>query len=273
MAAPRFRPGLKRVDYSLACSPPTYDFLTVLAAAARDTAPDVGLIVNIMDGKRNWAERDTVIAPACKAWRQKQLFPGLCELVPAVEQVVFDILPALGQSIEYVTHPYVFSPVFRAPNYAVASLPKLEPYITFTVRQSWFQAARDTHGPTWDAVIKALPLPVVVVPDTEATMARQECSVSAGSQYVPAAFSPALRMALYEGAVLNLFTTGGPMMLAPHSNIKAECFGLHVEGVKSCKPDTLTRLGLTDGRVVGSTRFHWGVDRDMALAAVKERLT
>lgn len=259
-------------NYDLKQSPPTYDFLTWLTIIDRLRREDRadGMVVRIIPGYRYKAVRDTKIGFSQREWRTKQLLPELCKLLPSVKYV---ILGETGvQEQKFLSWPYPFDAILKAPEYVHEFLPFQGDFITLTVRQSWNQLDRDTDQKTWCNVIDKLPLPVVVVPDTEAEMMGQQCMIPWGRYYTPAAFSPLLRMALYEKAKLNLFTSGGPMMMAAYSNVNAEVFGLRVESVSACSAPYLVHCGLTDGLRVHNTVFHWNALPEQILGAVKQRL-
>lgn len=266
------RTPLVHYDYDLKKSPPTYDFLTwlVLMDDRRQANNADKMRIRLVHGDRYVTERDCTIGPARREWRIRHLLPELCKLMPSVESVSVGM--AGGQEVGFNSSPYPFKAALVAPSYAHSLLPFQGDFITLTVRQSWTQTDRDTNQKTWCDVMEKMPLPVVVVPDTEAERIGQPCIIPFGKRYAPAAFSPTLRMALYEKAKLNLFTSGGPMMMAAFSNVNAEVFGLRVESVRSCGEPWLEVCGLLDGRRVQNTVFHWNALPEQIIRIVKARL-
>lgn len=265
---------IARVAYRLDTSPATYDclsFLAITEVARRASAVDK-LVIAIVPGRRHLTERDHLMPSAIHTWRSEVLLPQLAMLLPSCCGVVRGDPATDQQTVPYITAPLPYGPHLVGPTYMQALLPFSEPYLTVTVRQSWLQLERNTAG-WWNDLIPRLPLPVVVVPDTEASLAGHPCVVTAGTQYEPAAWNVALRFALYKKARLNLFTSGGPCMLAPYSDLHAEIFGLHVPQHPACTAVNLTKIGMLDGRVVQNTRFHWDQNADQIVNAVKERLT
>ena len=264
---------IARVAYRLDKSPVTYDFLTFLALTEklrREQGIDK-IVLALVPGVRQWSAREAVMTDARRAWRSDVLLPDLATLLPSCIGVVRGDPAKDEQTIPYNVAPYPFGNYLDGPARMQALIPFSEIYITLTVRQSWFQPERDTQ-PLWNGLIPQLGLPVVVVPDTEAEMVGEPCRITVGKLYAAAAFNAGLRFALYRKARLNLFTSGGPLVMATYSDLPAEAFGLHVPQYQACGSDHLNQIGLHDGRQVQNTRFHWAQDSDTILTAVRERL-
>jgi hypothetical protein len=264
---------IARVVYRFDESNATYDFVSWLAIVerARLQSPIEKFILALVPGRRYRSERDMAYRAERHTWRMTELIPALAGLLPSCIAVVQGDAATDKQVFPYTIMPYAFGAYLEGPAYLQALLPFSEPYITLTVRQSWFQPGRDTQL-LWNELIPQLGLPVVVIPDTEAEMDGKACGITAGQRYTAAAFNPRLRFALYEKARLNLFTSGGPMLLALFSDLKAELFGLCVPGHPTCSPPHLTAAGLTDGRQIQNSRLQWDADADTILNAVKERV-
>jgi len=264
---------IARVAYRFDTSPATYDFVSFLANVERARI-EQGIdkfVLALVPGSRKWSDRDRVISDERLAWRTNELIPALATLLPSCISVIRGDFEKDQQTVSYLGAPYAFGAYLSGPEYMQSLLPFKYPYITLTVRQSWFQEGRDTQ-PLWNKLIPELGLPVVVVPDTEAEIEGIACGVDKGIKYVPAAFNTRLRFALYKKARLNLFMSNGPATLALYSDIFAECFGLYVPQYSTCNAAALTNCGLHDGRRVQNTRFHWGRDEDTILKTVRERL-
>lgn len=261
------------VVYRLDKSPATFDFTNFLALCERYRIEHdhSGLVVAIRDGKREWSQRDRVISDEQVRWRVNNILAGVASLLPSCAGFTACEADA-QQSAPYLSSPLATDPILRAPGYLAPLLPFREPYVTLTVRQSWFESGRDTQPDVWNAIIPDLPLPVVVVPDTEAELAGQPCRITAGQLYPAAAMNLQVRMALYEGAKVNLFTSGGSQSLALYSSIPAECYGLHVREFPTCSEKALIQRGLADGRQINNSRVHWGRSADLIRATVRERL-
>ena len=264
---------IARVAYRFDTSPATYDFVSFLAIVEK-LRKEQGIdkiVLALVSGKRDKSDRDKAISPSRRTWRMEVLIPALAGLLPSCAGVVHGNPETDKQTIPYSTVPCEYGAYLSCPEYFCSLIPFNEPYMTLTVRQSWFQPKRDTQ-PLWNTLIPTFGLPVVVVPDTEAEMDGAPCTITTGHKYSAAAFSPALRFALYKKARLNLFTSGGPMVLAAYSDLNAEAFGLYVPTYLTCAADSLINIGLRDGRTVQNTRFHWDCDADTILKSVKERL-
>lgn len=172
---------IARVVYRFDTSNPTYDFVSWLALVERERLKtDIdGITLAFVPGRRQRSIRDMAISPERHAWRATELLPALASLLPSVIQVEQGN-PALDkQVIPYTVTPYAYGAYLSGPAYMQALLPFTEPYITLTVRQSWFQPERDTQL-VWNRLIPQLGLPVVVVPDTEAEMGGTPCGITAG---------------------------------------------------------------------------------------------
>lgn len=264
---------IARVAYRFDTAPATYDFVSWMALVER-TRIEQGIdkvLIALVPGTRSWSDRDRVMSDARHTWRVNELIPALATLLPSCVGVVQGNPETDQQTVPYNAIPCAFGAYLAGPEYMRALVPFTGPYITLTVRQSWFQRVRDTK-PRWNRLIPMLGLPVVVVPDTEAEMDGQPCVINVVPSYPAAAFNPALRFALYKKARLNLFTSGGPAALAMYSDLNAEVFGLCVPQYLTCAEKNLTDSGLTDGRLIQNTRLHWAADEDTILKAVKERL-
>lgn len=265
-----------KFSYDLSMSAITFDILVFLSQCEEERIKNdaEGIIINFVGGRRKMSWRDQEITNDQHAWRLRYLLPEIAKLLPSVVQVNL-VGEGDPQIFPYVLFPARYAPILHSPSYAASLIPDFGDYITMTVRQSWFHAMRDTNIEIWREVLNTLTTAgrkIIVVPDTEATMQGQLCYVYSPRLYTPAAFSLPLRMALYEKAKLNLFTSGGPMMLGAYSNINAESFNLVVNGVSVCTPGHLTKVGLPDGCRAQNSVYHWSGEKDFVLTTIQKRL-
>jgi len=154
-----------------------------------------------------------------------------------------------------------FAPL-RATAAARASIAALypEPFVTVSIRDSDVQVERNSNQAEWAKVCHYLQMMgyrVVVVPDTEALLQGKPCPVWHDLCPV-AAINVDLRMALYELSQFSLFTSGGPFNLGVWDElVNYAVFKLRCDGIRGCKEELLTLIGLEDGSNRGEHREHW----------------
>ena len=265
---------IARVAYRFDASPATYDFVTWMAIVERARLEQGidKIVIAFVPGTRDFSDRDKAISAGRHAWRSTELLPALTTLLPSCMGAVVGDPKTDQQTVPYLVNPFPFGAYLAGPAYMQDLIPFHKPYVTLTVRQSWFESDRDTTL-IWNELIPQFGLPVVVVPDTEAMMDGIPCRITAGRLYPPAAMNPRLMFALYKKARLNLFTGSGCASLAYYSDVNAEVFGIHHPQYKICEATNLLRCGFVDGGTVQNTRSHWDANPDTILAAVKERLS
>ena len=249
------------VTYDLSRSPVTFDFLNFLVRAERlrlERGAE-SLSVNIKLGERIQSIRDRDFSWERKQYRVSALLAQLPWLLPSVSAVTIggDGVQEVGyeQATEYV-------PVFKAPDSAMAAVSEYvrvgKPYVTITIRDSDFQPERNSNAAEWLKVADWLAecgYAVIFVPDTEAMVAGRPLDTGDHMVYEAAAFNQALRLALYEHAMLNCFTSGGPMMLSMWAKSPTFICKLKVDGVHSCSEEVLNSVGMApDAR---PDRFQW----------------
>jgi hypothetical protein len=91
-----------------------------------------------------------------------------------------------------------------------------KPYSTITLREAEYWPARNSNRIAWAQAARELQLigmPAVVIPDTHGD------SLPEVARMAPAAWDIDLRLALYEGAQLNMGVVNGPMVLMMFSKV------------------------------------------------------
>lgn len=222
--------------------------------------------INTDDGFRHWTARDFVLTTERKLWRVRNLMVPLAQCGKRVESVDYtevridDIICA---NWDIQTKAYEKPNCLSAPHVAkdaVSLYFGARPVVTVTIRDSDVQKSRNSDQAQWSRVCSYLSqhgYHPVVIPDTEAVMQGRKQTVWP-EEYVPAAMHPWLRVAAYELAQFNLFTSGGPMMTA--------IFDEHVRyaGFKALAPNEPAAdekwhaiTGLSDGHSRGEHRRVW----------------
>lgn len=245
--------------YDLACSPPTYDFMSFLSEAEKYR------IENGFDGM------DVVFQPGPKdGFRDDDLPPSLehrqsmlhricvssCRLVSSVRNIevlkqrkqiegcVFPEGWAIDNPVSHYGTRYFKNspPVFKPSKVAKEQIKRDfgERYITITLRNTDYWPARNSNMDAWNEVkewLRSEGYQVVIVPDTNSKMVG----------YAPAAWDIDLRCALYEGAIVNLFVTNGPAALCICMDAKHIIFKPICEGSNATTREFLFAHGLDIG--------------------------
>ena len=262
------------IAYDLGHYPITYDFTgwMVRAEQARQEKNWENLHIAFQpgedDGFRLKTLRDYQFTKARKEFRLQNLLVPLARLVPSVSEATI-----LREKLDVATpHFNIFNDIFRAPlspfratevakSAVVSMYPKR--YMTITLRQSDVQVERNSRQEQWAKVAKWASkhgLNVVVVPDTEALLQGKK-QVVWPTECIPAAMNMDIRLALYEMAQFNCFTSGGPFTLAAFAeNVRYATFKLICNGIDVCSPKHMETIGLDDGVSRGSFRTSWWCD-------------
>lgn len=253
------------LGYDLGHYPITYDFVYWLVRAEEARikigAQSLGIVFQPGDaeGFRHRTVRDYQLLPERKRWRLENLLAPLAWRLPSVSTV--QISPV---RIEKLATPHfnIFNDIhkvelspFRASEAARAAVNAMypDPYVTITLRQSDIQPERNSDQAQWAKVAEWLNghgLDVVVVPDTDAVLRGENDGVWA-YECIPAAMNIDIRLALYELAEFNCFTSGGPTALAAFSDCRYAAFKM------VCPPWTAKHLqdvGIEDGSDRGPFR-------------------
>lgn len=231
--------------YDLAAAPPTWEFSTFLAEAERYrtdggyTCIDLVVSPGVEKGYR-YDYTDLFGKDNCDGMIQRIVYP-LTRLLPSVRNVVF-----LKQKSEFGPDGPLFPPmwtperpvscygpehlhegnrVFQATGVARKWREKNYPeaYVTITIREADYWPDRNSNRDAWlqaAAWLTERGYRVVFIPDTygKPVDGYDNCTI--------AAWDIDLRMALYEGAALNMGVSNGPMALCYLSNAPYMIFGM-----------------------------------------------
>jgi hypothetical protein len=217
--------------YDMHVSPPTYEVMNFLAAAEKYRVDNGFTCIDVMffPGPMHGFRDDGL--PPSPAQRESMLH-RLCvsgaRLLPSVRNVhvmkkrvqlnAEDIFPpdwtndrprfAYGPKLQKYGHRCLTATA-AAKDAVKGRFPK--PYVSITLREAEYWPNRNSNIAAWSRAARFLRdegyVPVIV-PDTNGRSRIHE-----GEEFSPAAWDVDLRMALYEGAVLNLFISNGPMAL------------------------------------------------------------
>lgn len=241
-----------RAIYDLRYSPCTFDFAVFLALTdcVRQAAEkkSIDLTINA-SGWRNQTKRDRDMPKAEKQWRLKSIILAACDLLPTLRDVAVE---RSGRDREYdfpANIPEFYDPSYRppylashvldlyrmgadprvlkAPAYAKAMMDGMpKAYVTLTLRQSKHFPERNVDMAEWARFcchLKDKGYSVITVPDTEHVLdaekwsVRQAWDLPSGIMHIPAALDQRLRMALYEGAAMNVCSSNGPAAMMFYS--------------------------------------------------------
>lgn len=253
--------------YDLACSPPTYDFLSFLAAAeharVQNSLRDINLI--FQPGPKD-GFRDDNLPPDSDARRSMlwRICVPATRLLPSVKNVfvLSERMPVAGAI--FPPNWNVNQPVacygtwiltqgvpraLRATAYArkTVAARTAPPYVTVTLRQCAYWPQRNSNMPAWEkaiAEIKTMGHAVEIIQDTSDTLSMYAWDID-------------MRLALYEGAVCNLMVVNGPVDLLRLSNapylifklITPECPSTTVEFLKKNNVNVGDQFG-PNGRTI-----------------------
>lgn len=237
--------------YDLGRSPVTYDFVHWLRAveAERIAKGESDVRVSFVIGDRDLTERDQHFTQDRKAWRLHNLLVPLCRLLPSVSG--YEVVSHGEQTISYKladkARPASVLKSSRAAQSVMAEWCRTDkPIVTITIRQSDLQVARNSNTAEWlkvaDWLLTVGYLPVFV-PDTEAWMRGQAMEIGDHKMCAPAAMNVDLRLALYERATLNCFTSGGPFGLCLYADLPFLLCKTIFPEIHSCTKEVQERLG------------------------------
>ena len=254
--------------YDLGKSPVTHDFINWLARVEQERIKTGAETVKIrfVRGYRQFSFRDYLYTHERRDRRVYELLFALARLLPNVTDVC--MVDEGKQTLEYHNFTEPQKPVLRASEIdrSIVShfLKELPNPVTFTVRQTDFEHARNTNNEEWATVLKWLvdrDYSPIVIPDMESEMAGILNGLEDFIQYPAAAFSPGLRLALYEQSVVNLMTTGGPMVMALFADVPMMAFKLIVPGIQCCTPQHMMDSAMTPDSDWGDRkRLYWAND-------------
>jgi hypothetical protein len=267
--------------YDLWVSPPTYDFLSFLAEAERarrESAFDV-IDVVFQPGPR-YGFRDDDLPPDLdqRIGMLHRICVSACRLLPSVRNVTVlrerqavggEIFPA-GWRLDQPTPHYGVQyqkgalQCLRASNAARLVVRKYypKPYITVTLRECSYWPERNSNKREWASVsawLYAQKIETVFVHDTEATTSIFSWDID-------------MRLALYEGAMVNLGTVNGPMALCQMSAARYLMLNPVTEGCRSSSTEFLAANGIHPGDQFGENgTIVWGPDRaEVIIEALKQ---
>lgn len=272
--------------YDLQVCPPTYDFISFLGEAEiRRQAigaekMDIIIQPGPLDGFRDDALPDSNDTRIGMLYR---VVMGSCRLVPSIRNVEVlserrkvvagDVFPE-GYDWRTPCHHYgswffrtsfpVLHSTASARKYVAAIVD--HPYVTITLRQSSHWPERNSNLEQWKIVAerihRGLGYNVVWVPDAENPL------IPGIYTHVYAAYDTDMRLALYEGATLNLGVNNGPMCMLFYARARYAIWKMHTPGIPWCEPEYLTKCGMTEGiHHDGRGTIVWGTDDAAAILA------
>jgi hypothetical protein len=252
--------------YDLGVSPPTYDFLSFLVEAERFRIEkkfdlmDVVFQSGPMHGFRHDELPPDAETRKGMLWR---ICAGMARLLSSVRNIevlgerktidgyVFPEGWAENQPKSHYGTTYLKGgkPILNSSEFARRQIAKRfsRPYATISLREAEYWPARNSNRREWVRVadwLKANGIHPVIVPDTDGT------GLSAYGDYTDfqaASFDVDLRSALYEGAVINLGVSNGPMAMCAFLDCRYIIFNVIVDSVPSSTREFLTAHGFNDG--------------------------
>lgn len=268
-------PDVMEVFYDLALSPVTFDFTHFLANAEKRRLESgaESLRVSFVNGERAVSHRDFDFTPERKAWRLHNVLVPMCRTLPSC--VGYSIVDEGKQDISYrpLNKFKCLSPTSEAQSLIVDHLRTNKPVVTITLRQSDFQISRNSNVEELKKLAEWLSKDflVVFVPDTEAYLTGKH-TVTGFRECYPAALNMDMRLALYEHAKLNIFTSGGPFGLAMYGASSLLLCKTVVPSIPSCTEEMQRKLGYgpEDKLVNEYQRISWTDDSFDALKPVVE---
>ena len=265
--------------YDLAKSPVTHDFLNWLVRVEQERIKSGAetLQIRFVRGRRYFSYRDYLYSDERRDRRVYELLFPLARLLPSVTDVC--MADEGGQTLSYKNFSVSQKPVLKASaidRSAVAHfLSEFENPVTLTIRQTDFEHARNTNNEEWGKVLEWLikhDCSPIVIPDMESELTGRLTGLEQDFIHYPAAaFSPGIRLALYELSTLNLMTTGGPMVLALFSDVPMMAFKLIVDGINCCTPQHMINSAMSPNDDWGD-RKHLYWEDDTAVNVI-ERLS
>jgi hypothetical protein len=237
-------------------------------------------------GFRNFSQRDQFLSTISKEWRLRQLVMRAAHLLPSLAGITrfrsresavaflgkvdpellfppgFDskasVCPyqlafvlqfaAQGQDIRTLTTPPVTRALVRR---ALRDLSGGRPVVTITLRQSEFQAPRNSRIDQWQdfaALCETRGLFPLFVPDTEAVLSGRTAELGGFASLPLAALSLPIRAAIYQESWHNMLANGGPYTLCLYNAAaRFSMFKLLVPGIVTASAKFHSEQGLTPG--------------------------
>jgi hypothetical protein len=264
--------------YDLNKSPATHDYVNWLVRVdlQRRAKGEEFVDIRLKLGSRKQSPRDMVYTDQRKVWRVHNLLIPLTRCLPSARSIE---IGEGEQDLGYLNFPRPVSPVLKAPQVAsniVAAYLRDKPNpVSITIRQSEFEAVRNSNVQAWREVARSLSsggYTPIWIPDGEALMLGN--AETQGECYTPAAMSPEIRLALYEQTVCNLMTTGGPMVLALMSEVPMMAWKLIIPSLQCCTQEHMAKSGMTPDSDWGPyKRLYWAPDQaNVIIRALEEEL-
>lgn len=251
-------PNILTAVYDLTVSPPTYDFATFLSEAERRRIETGAEAIDLMiqpgplGGFRNDDLPPNLGARVGMLYRvvvaMARLLPSVrnIEVLKARKNLTGDNIFPVGYTVnmpiaqygqDYARHA---QPILFASEAAKLHVSKAHPgrYITITTRESTHWPARNSNMAAWSLTanyLKDRGYKVVWVPDAE--------SVDANLY----SFDLDMRLALYEGAIVNLGINNGPMMILPFTSCRYVAFKMVTEGIPWTERAFFDKWGTKEG--------------------------
>lgn len=265
--------------YDLKKSPPTHDFINWLVRVEQERriSGNSFLHIKFVSGLRFQSPRDIAYSKERRDWRVKNLLMPLCWLLPSVTNVSY----GMGEQVHsYLNFKRPQEPVLKAPEVAQSivfnALKDIPNPVSITIRQTHFEKVRNSKISEWAKVaeyLKGKGFTPIIVPDAESDMINEYQKLPY-FHYTAAAHNPSLRLALYEQTVINLMTTGGPMLIALFSESPLMAFKLIVPGLQCTTEEHMRKSSMSPEDDWGSyKKLYWEDDlADLIIPRLEERL-
>jgi hypothetical protein len=262
----------------------------VLAERFRKAAgkPQLRLIVipGEHEGFRNFSQRDRFLSTVSKEWRLRQLVMRAAHLLPSCAGVTrFRSRTAAASFLAKVEPDLVFPPGFdgksqvcpyqlafvlqfasqghdirslAAPPVTAALVRRLlrdlageRPVVTITLRQSEFQAPRNSRLEQWlhfAGACETRGLFPLFIPDTEALLAGRTAELGGFASLPLATLSLPVRAAVYQESWHNMLANGGPYTLCLYNPLaRFSMFKLLVPGIHTASAQFHSEQGVPPG--------------------------
>jgi hypothetical protein len=262
----------------------------VLAERFRQASGRPNLRLVIVPGEhagfRNYSQRDQFLSTIAKEWRLRQLVMRAAHLVPSLAGITrfrsrenavaflgkvdpeqlfppgFDSKAAVcpyqlafvmqfatqGPDIRSLTAPPLTAALVRR---LLRDLAGDRPVVTITLRQSEFQAPRNSRIDEWlrfAAVCESRGLFPLFVPDTEAVLNGRAAALGGLTSLPLAALSLPIRAAIYQESWHNMLANGGPYTLCLYNQAaRFSMFKMLVPGIVTASADFHAQQGLQPG--------------------------
>jgi hypothetical protein len=272
----RHVPKVLSAVYDLGMCPPTYDFISFLSEAekARIAQGLDEIDVVFQPGPLHGFRDDDLPPDNATRWGMlHRVCVSACRLLPSVRNVhVLKVRTAVAGNV----FPNKYQEQHPRSHYGVGyfknALPCLKatpsavqyvggklkkPYATITLRESTYWPERNSNRPEWVKVAQWLHdrgIEPVFVPDTDGTPLKTWRTFTE-------AVDIDIRMALYEGAVVNLGISNGPMVLLYCSEAPYMIFRPVTEECHTTSAEWLESHGMKYGdKYAGNGKLVWEND-------------